>query len=431
MTNRGISLVEVLVAGAIASVIMLGSAQSIIFAMQSGAVSKAILTENDFRLTVNKALDGQDDLGNNKCKNNLDISEDNKKLKTEDVVVPVEGLNFEGESVITVGDFKNEIEVVKMEVKTKGANDVRERTGNFIIYYKKKNLGNLNTVARQICGPDPDDPTKLKLDGCFTKKCNLDYTVDDSDTTDTNEFDCKVLDCHDFNLPKVALSGYPCPWGQLYRKTGTTKCASGKSPPCCDTVEKHGACSPHTQSLKTGKVDSGDGKTCACEEKYRQTADGRCVYFRYNVFPFYNSYNNKMDYDTSGNDAAERNDHKESCLKFNDNTHEGAYLLQETVRNEQLDRFCGKDTENPYRGRFNCIEWRDPGEAYHKNCNGNGRQDNYLCIIYWRRFYNRETGKAHCIRYIHFKGHGESDPERKRRHEAELRAFFSIPSPTQ
>ena len=233
MTNRGVSLVEVLVAGVIASVIAIGNLQALKFAMQAGTVSRAILTENDFSSTVNKALTED-------CKNNLDISETNKQLKTKDVIVPVEAVKLKTNldpnsapvTVIEEGTFKEDIEVVKMEVKTKGENDIREREGEFVIYYKKKNLGDLNTVAKMRC--EKTSETSYDLSGCFRKKCNLKYTVDDSATTEDNEFNCEVIDCHGLNLqPQVALSGYPCPWGSLYNPDHKT---NGK--PKCDNREE-------------------------------------------------------------------------------------------------------------------------------------------------------------------------------------------------
>ena len=214
MTYRGFSLVEVLVATVIGGVVVLGSIESLRFSMQAGAVSKAILTENDFRLTINKALDEN-------CTDNLGLSDESKKLTAKDVKIPVESLSFRNESVITVGPFKDSIEVVKMEVKTEGVEDTRP--SDFTVYYKKTNLGDLNTVAGGDCDATV---TPQKLSGCFTKKCRLNYSF----TADTPKaFDsCKVLNCHDFDPSRVALSGYPCPWGYLYnpdhKTTNKPKC---------------------------------------------------------------------------------------------------------------------------------------------------------------------------------------------------------------
>ena len=283
MTYRGFSLLEVLVATAIAGVILIGNLHSLNFAMQAGAVSKAILNENDFKLTLSNAI-------RENCDTNLmptapQITGTHKEKgigQVSKLFLKGEGTDYENDPAIiklSPETFKGDIEVVKMELT---GEDSENTAGggffkrDFVAYYKKTNLGDLNTVAGKPC-------TASDTAGCFTTQCKLDYEFGDDPetetTTETGHFrGCKSLTCHPVVL-QVAGSRFPCKWGELYRPGATPKCDKREN--------QTGGCDNPTGSkfLKrlggdtTGRVNE-NGK-CVCPKdgtvKRVLTAEGLCI----------------------------------------------------------------------------------------------------------------------------------------------------------
>ena len=106
---------EVLVAGLIGGVIMLGSVHGLNFALQAGGISRAILTENDFKVTLSKAIDN--------CNENFDhrppLNRITNSVETEKKkgIGTITSIYSQGVKIIETGDYRGEIEVVKMELK--------------------------------------------------------------------------------------------------------------------------------------------------------------------------------------------------------------------------------------------------------------------------------------------------------------------------
>ena len=350
MTYRGFSLVEVLVAGVIGGVIVLGSVESLRFSMQAGAVSRTILTENDFKLTVSRAL--VDNCYGNLKPTKLTGSDNTKGIGEVGglKLVDSESADF----IIEKGTFKGDIEVVKMEVTGDSSKDCPD-TGckrDFVAYYKKTNLGDLNTASGLSCENDPDDLSKLN--GCFKAQCQLEYILDDPDTTDT-EGRCESLTCHPVVLMAGVGSRFPCPWGHLYnpdhKTTNKPKCEDRnkkiEGQTDCNDVppEKALGSSWRGSDHKRNKVvDPNDPDRCICKGGYGAdgnigvlnrfflTAEGLCF----------------------GNFGAEH------CLSIN------------SPDEETFKKYCSRE----YQGARECVKWRD---KYHK------------------RVYNRETGQVVCV----------------------------------
>ena len=274
MTYRGFSLVEVLVAGVIGGVIVLGSVESLRFSMQAGAVSRTILTENDFKLTVSRAL--VDNCYGNLKPTKLTGSDNTKGIGEVGglKLVDSESADF----IIEKGTFKGDIEVVKMEVTGDSSKDCPD-TGckrDFVAYYKKTNLGDLNTASGLSCENDPDDLSKLN--GCFKAQCQLEYILDDPGTTDI-EGRCESLTCHPVVLMAGVGSRFPCPWGHLYNPDHKTT----NKPKCEDRSKKIGTgdCDfvPEEKRLGQGDnqrnkvVDPNDPDKCICRGGYDSDAN--------------------------------------------------------------------------------------------------------------------------------------------------------------
>ena len=359
ITYRGFSLVEVLVATVIGGVVVMGSLESLRFAMQAGSVSKAILTENDFKLTLSNAVDKNctanfsptttQITGTHKAKG---IGQVNKLF--------LEGDDPDTDSpIIQVGTFKGDIEVVKMELTgdnsedTAGGGDFKRE---FIAYYKKNNLGDLNTVSGLDC--DPSDQS-----GCFKTQCKLNYSFGDDPETDGDQTDhftgCQSLTCHPVVL-QVAGSRFPCKWGELYRP--------GATPECDKREGTEGGCDKPTGSKfigdeKTSRVEE-NGK-CICKKSTRiKTVDGLCMTRR-------KSYGSAECWPRSDNYDFDNHNNK-------------------TTWNTAMYNFCSKE----YQGTEACI-WR---EVYDMNAPGDF--NSVLLrpgkIQYFKRVYNRETGEVDC-----------------------------------
>ncbi len=144
--------------------------------LQSVNMSKAILTENDFKATIAKGLSSdcaKSDPEIKKSKNGLDTNGKGEFTGT-----------LPGD--IKKGVFKGSIEVIKIELKGKATEPA---TGplprDFIVYYKKKNLGKLSAPDHFNCTATPT----VKETGCFKHKCSVSLDRANKQCTD-------LISCH-------------------------------------------------------------------------------------------------------------------------------------------------------------------------------------------------------------------------------------------
>ena len=185
--RRGFGLLEILVAGAIGTVLTYGSIKGITLSMQSSQVVKSTFTETDLRSYIRQALTGS-------CAENFKpqtwpngrLAGDNK-LKG---LGTVNKLTKTGnpKPLIKIGDFKGNLDIVSMELKGTGDAGSGERTRNFIVYYKKKNVGSFNTLKR---GNGKCDGTGNRA-GCYFRSCELNYQLDISAKKVTK---CEAITC--------------------------------------------------------------------------------------------------------------------------------------------------------------------------------------------------------------------------------------------
>ena len=226
---------ELLVAGIVGSVLLTGSAKFLDITLQSANIAKSILTENDFKATIANGL------GSKGCAS----SQADALLKPDSLKTGTtkdDGIGeFKPEITlpggIKKGDvFKNGIEVVKMELTGVAA----ESTRDFVVYYKKKNLGRLNAIDIDNCEAAPT----LKTTGCFEHKCTVNY--------DTASKHCTgLISCHNIDeavltevtntvnrtvTEKLKASEYDCPSGQFAKGFD----AQGEIE--CDTIPKKEDC---------------------------------------------------------------------------------------------------------------------------------------------------------------------------------------------
>ena len=191
--TRGLGLIEVLVAGAIGSVIMIGSVKSLSFSLQASQVARAGLTELELRNTINLALGGG---FSGSCGTNLNpktgtLKGDNKAKG----IGYVDRLLIDGQmppAIQTGESFKGDLRIVKMALKGDESTDPKTSPQNrhFIVYYRKENLGAFSSIGQQKCqakvGSQEED-----LSGCYYSHCLLSYGLN----TDEEVTRCQVMDC--------------------------------------------------------------------------------------------------------------------------------------------------------------------------------------------------------------------------------------------
>ena len=180
-------LAEVLVAGAVGSIIIAGSMKSLTLSLQTAQIARSSLTETELKFTFNEALKP------GHCESNL------RPEKIKPTSTPPTGLGTVDELMVgnkvlieSGKDFKGDIRVVRMEMRGPSGTDptsgIQER--NFILFYKKNNLGQFSSKGGLPCSSEDQS-------GCFIHSCRIHYglTVNPDDSTKYNVSSCSLLDC--------------------------------------------------------------------------------------------------------------------------------------------------------------------------------------------------------------------------------------------
>ena len=142
-----------------------GSAKFVEMSLQSSNVAKAVLAESEFKQTIIQGLESEGCHENDKDQAKLNPDHLEGDDKDDGIGAFSSGFSLNG---IKVGDFKGSIEVVKMELRGVAT----EATRDFVVYYRKKGLGNLNAL-------DPDKCKSADVTGCFVQGCTVKYSNTD------------------------------------------------------------------------------------------------------------------------------------------------------------------------------------------------------------------------------------------------------------
>ena len=192
--TRGIGLIETLVGGAIGAVVVAGSMKSLQLSLESNLVAKATLAEMDIHHTIRQALQGskQDCLNNFTPKTQADPNPYAQGLYGADRewgIGEVFQLYKDGAKVLEKKQtFKGSLEIVKMSLKgVKPTTDPNSKrithggpavTRQFVVYYKKVNMGSYSTLAGNPC-------TESDLSGCYFEQCEVTLRVDNDGVSTT------------------------------------------------------------------------------------------------------------------------------------------------------------------------------------------------------------------------------------------------------
>ena len=166
-----------------------GSSEFLKVVLSSAKVSNSLLTENDFKQTIAKGL-------NTDCKEDPHpgrIIKRGDKLDETDKSNNV--IEFTGSlpGGIESGEvFKDSIKVIKIELRGDDYSDNNNKKSNFVVYYKKLNLGENSRAPDSVNCTEGTTTTPAKTTGCFHHTCQVKYNHQNAK--------CEgVDDCHVFS----------------------------------------------------------------------------------------------------------------------------------------------------------------------------------------------------------------------------------------
>ena len=362
--TRGLSLAETLVATAIGSVLLIGSAKSLSVALQSGAVARSILTENDFRTTLSKSLRGH--CFDNFKPDKIDNSDSDKKSRgigTLEKIYSVTGIDTGSPQeipVISEGNYKKDIEVVKMELKEKLGPDGNPigTARTFIAFYKKNGLGNLNTVGGEECSASD-------ISGCFSQSCDVADTWQTEGTPPTTTLEsCEVLNCNEGTSPILANIGCEKTHGSGFSIAGF----DGQGKPICKNLTADA--NPCRFGTRLKGYDASGRPKCTtprlCPTGYLLQADGSCF--------------------------IEETSEPKKCIEVNSLDKAKSVCSSEANLKSYCHYFI-KDKETITLNKVKCAT-TCRAEQQAKLLNRSGKK--VSVNIYRRGSYNRVSGKSHC-----------------------------------
>ena len=275
----GFSLIEVLVAAGVSVVVLGGTTKILSTAIQSSRLTSISVSEQELRNTVGISL------GEPNCQINLDPSE----ITGSDSAKGIGSLALlsAGELVITSGStFKNDLDIVKMEVLGDSASDplsgITERS--LVVYYKKRDMGDLSTMGGKTCSVSNQE-------GCYFIHCSLEYELQTgTPPSGPSVKTCNALNCLGYDLDTVAgkecgvnehLVGFDtsgkevCGPSQVSQACGANKYLVGfddKGKVICEKSQSGEKCDPNEYLV--GYDDKGE-KICAQSQSGQECAVGK------------------------------------------------------------------------------------------------------------------------------------------------------------
>ena len=172
LNNKGLSIVGLLVMSTVGLIALSGSSEFLKVVLSSAKVSNSLLTENDFKQTIAKGL-------NTDCKEDPHpgrIIKRGDKLDETDKSNNV--IEFTGSlpGGIESGEvFKDSIKVIKIELRGDDYSDNNNKKSNFVVYYKKLNLGENSRAPDSVNCTEGTTTTPAKTTGCFHHTCQVKY----------------------------------------------------------------------------------------------------------------------------------------------------------------------------------------------------------------------------------------------------------------
>ncbi len=212
-SQKGFTLVETLVVMGLGTVLLGVYLSQLTMSAKNVISAKVTMAEQDLKASMDSVIGTE-----NYCKGSLLPKNDtNDKRLIADSTTNYKGevkklstysgtpsALTEGLRLLEYGDYKGQIDIIKMEllgikqknssgtlvekdlgVNPHGATKVHRR---FAVFYKKKGLGKLDTIAGKTC-------TTANTQGCYYQYCDLEYRLDPGSTPPTEVAECTKLNC--------------------------------------------------------------------------------------------------------------------------------------------------------------------------------------------------------------------------------------------
>lgn len=201
--DRGFSLIEVLVAIGISSVVLMGTFKVLNIASESSQMAKTAVVEQELNAALNRVL------GEGKsCRHNLRPGSTDSNIDEKGIGDHIKKLVVDSVDLVKEEDLFNErLKIVKIALEGDLTEDPMNQlvTRNLVVYYKKPGLGNLETLGGETC-------EKGNTKGCYFTQCQVNYKLgkDKDDNTVVNR--CDALNCLSLGMGDFAPDCYTVDW---------------------------------------------------------------------------------------------------------------------------------------------------------------------------------------------------------------------------
>ena len=211
--NGGFSLVGVLATALIGSLIVAGGFQLVMSSMRSSDVAQFRLIEEALRNVLVQNLSNADN--KRQCKNFKDVNDDftpSENLKGLGELKKLKFYHSDGDTQGTVllekgKEFQGSLKVILMKLEKVSTEEdptkdpkTEEVTRIFSVYYKKKGVGNLNTVkGGKNCNAGNQTD-------CYFYQCKIKYKLKADNTVDSCEIEKENENLLCSSSGKVALN---------------------------------------------------------------------------------------------------------------------------------------------------------------------------------------------------------------------------------
>ena len=212
--DRGFSLIEVLVAIGISSVVLMGTFKVLNIASESSQMAKTAVVEQELNAALNRVLgEGRS------CRRNLIPGSDTNISETTgttpkdgtDPTKNIAALKVGSEPVVEQGElFNDRLEIVNIALDGDKNPMNNLVTRHLTVYYKKPGLGNLETLGGKDSKCESGD-----FKGCYFTQCQVNYKLGKDENGKTVVTRCDALNCLSLGMGDFSPECYHVDWQDM------------------------------------------------------------------------------------------------------------------------------------------------------------------------------------------------------------------------